>query len=67
MLLKARRIAAGLTPAEVAGKIGTGERSVWRCEATGRLPRNALVRTRYLKILSINPETFPQPPTRKKP
>ncbi len=66
MLLKARRIAAGLTPAEIAVRIGTTERSVWRCEASGRLPINALVRTRYLKILSLDPETFPKPPARKK-
>lgn len=67
MLLKARRIAAGLTPADIAKRIGTGERQVWRYEATGRLPRNAVVRDRYLRILSIDPAKFPKPPARKKP
>jgi len=59
MLLKARRIAAGLTPAQIAEKLGTGERLVWRCEATGKLPVNALVRAKLLRLLSITEESFP--------
>ena len=56
LLFKARRIALNLTPAEIAAKIKTSERTVWRCEARGILPINKGSADAFLKLLGITRE-----------
>lgn len=60
---RARRVALGLTQAEVAERVGVGLSSLRRFEATGKIAFDALVRLAFvLDAVEELGGLFPEPP-----
>lgn len=53
-ILKARRLALGLSAQGVADTVGTSLRTIWRCEKRGTLPQTKAVRSAYLALLGLD-------------
>lgn len=53
-ILKARRLALGLSAQSVADTCGSSLRTIWRCEKRGTLPQTKAVRGAYLALLGLD-------------
>jgi len=54
--LKAARVAAGLSLADVASRLAVSTRAVADWERSSRLPQNKIIKKRYLRLLGIGEE-----------
>ncbi len=53
MDLKRAREVKGWTQQQLADRLGLARKTVIRCEAAGKLPRNKLVAAKYRKLVGL--------------